>query len=207
MKKTVFLFFPFFFFIIRLWWWTLRYRIVGEWRYKYLRTKKQPIIFVLWHDEIFSVIPLHVGEGIAAVVSQSEDGEILSRVLAKSGFLLARGSNYRGGLEAMRQAMRHMKKGSDVVFTADGPRGPRHHSKMGPVYLAAKSGAVLLPIRVRLGRALKIQKAWDKFQVPLPFSHCEIRYGLPLRVPQGRLTEEELGREIVRLENAMRALE
>lgn len=207
MKKIVFFLFPLFFFIVRLWWRTLRYRIVGKWRYTRLRDKKQPIIFVLWHDEIFSVIPLHVQEKIAAVVSQSKDGEILSRVLAKSGFFLARGSNYRGGLEAMRQAMRYMKKGSDVVFTADGPRGPRHCSKTGPVYLAARSGAVLLPIRVRLARAWKIQKAWDKFQVPLPFSHCEIRYGLPLSVPQGRLTEKELGQEIVRLENAMRALE
>ncbi len=204
LKKSIFFFLlPLFYGLLRLWWFTLRYTIIGDWRYKTLSARHQRIVFVLWHDEMFSLIPLHINQGIAAIVSQSKDGEILSRILSRSGFELARGSNSRGGLDALRQAMRQMKKGHDIVFTADGPRGPRHKAKTGPVYLAARTGAVLLPIRVQMRSAWKLRRAWDRFQIPHPWSHCEIHYGRPYTLPAGKMTEQDFLNETRRLEEIM----
>jgi lysophospholipid acyltransferase (LPLAT)-like uncharacterized protein len=190
-----------------MWSSTLRYQREGFEPVELLRSKGQLLVFAIWHDELFPLIHLHRGEGVIAVVSQSRDGEVLARVLASSGFRLARGSSNRGGLKALISAQRQMhKERSDAVFTVDGPKGPRHKVKEGAVYLADRAEAYLVPVRVRMGPVKVFHKAWDRFQLPFPFARCLVRYGTPYQPDLSKRSSATLNRESSVLETRLNSL-
>ncbi|MFO7718274.1 MAG: lysophospholipid acyltransferase family protein [Thermodesulfobacteriota bacterium] len=169
--------------VVPLWCGTLRYSRRNYEPLAAMRTAGQPVVFAIWHDELFPLCTLHRGEGVVAVVSQSRDGDILASVLRSLGYRLARGSTHRGGLRALVGACREMQQSRrDAVLTVDGPKGPRHEAKPGAVYLAARTGALLVPTRVTMSRVKRFEKAWDKFQLPLPGSRCVVRYATPYPV-------------------------
>jgi len=189
-----------------LWSRTLRIRQIG-WPAIQEHRRQGPIVFTLWHDELFVPCCLHRNEAIIAVVSASRDGEILAQVMGRLGFDLARGSSRREGLRALRAAVRAMKTtGKDAVLTVDGPKGPRHMVKEGAIYLAARVGAPICPIRVRISRAKRFERAWDRFQLPLPGSTCTIIYGRPHSLEASKLDPVSLDRERQVLQERMDSL-
>jgi lysophospholipid acyltransferase (LPLAT)-like uncharacterized protein len=193
--------------LYRMWSYTLRYQREGFGPIERLKSQRQLLVYAIWHDELFPLMHLHRGERVIAVVSQSRDGELLARTLAFNGFLLARGSSSRGGLKALISAQRQMHKmGSDAVFTVDGPRGPRHKVKEGAVYLADRAAAHIVPVRVRMAPIKIFHKAWDRFQLPLPFARCLVRYGPPYKPDLAERTEDTLKRETSILEARLNSL-
>lgn len=190
--------------LVRLWSLTLRLerRNLKTFRDPALRARR-PIV-ILWHDEIFPLIPSHSDERMACVVSQSKDGEILSAVLEGFGFRTVRGSSSRGGTRALVAAKRFMEAHDlGVIFTVDGPRGPRHKVKPGAVFLANLAGSPVVPVRAVMERAKIFHKAWDKFQLPLPFSRCTIIYGDPVMLPDCTRDPEEMQRQCEAIERMM----
>lgn len=171
-----------------------------------LRSQGKNVVAAFWHDELFPLIHLHRRQGIVAVVSQSRDGEFLSQIMTRFGFKLARGSSRRGGAAALIAAKAAMREqGADVVFTVDGPRGPRHKVKAGAIYLAAKSGAPLVPIRVFMSRSLVFRKTWDQFQLPWPGARCRAVYGQPYQI-LAEQSAESLQAECLRLEQILNSM-
>lgn len=192
--------------IAKVWGRTLRFSQENVEPYLQLRLRRQSVVAAFWHDELFPLIPLHRDQGVVAVVSQSRDGEFLSRVMSRFGFKLARGSSRRGGTTALVAARREMRqKGADVVFTVDGPRGPRHKVKEGAIYLASKTKAPLVPLRVFMSRRFVFRKAWDQFQLPWPGALCRVVYGEPYHVPDD-LNQESLQAECIRLERVLNSM-
>lgn len=190
--------------LVRLWHLTLRIerRNADVFMDRALRARR-PVI-ILWHDEIFPLIPSHADEHMACVVSQSRDGEILSRVLEAFGFRTVRGSSSRGGMRALIAAKKFMEEhGVGVIFTVDGPRGPRHKVKPGAVFLANLAGSPVVPVRAVMERAKIFHKAWDKFQLPLPFSRCTIIYGNPVTLPDCTRDPGEMQRQCEAIERMM----
>lgn len=57
--------------------------------------------------------------------------------------------------------------------------------------LAQVSGLPIVPYSCRLGWKI-VLKSWDRFEIPLPFSRCEMTFGDPIRVPR-EATEAERG--------------
>ena len=49
--------------------------------------------------------------------------------------------------------------------------------------LAQITGLPILPASYNLNWKIR-PKSWDRFQIPLPFSRCEIRVEKPIRVPR-----------------------
>ncbi len=193
--------------LVRLWSLTLRLerRNLTVFRDPGLRARR-PVV-VLWHDEIFPLIASHADEGMACVVSASRDGEILATVLEAFGFRAVRGSSSRGGMRALVAAKRFMETHNrGVIFTVDGPRGPRHKVKPGAVFLANLAGSPVVPVRVAMERAKVFHRAWDKFQLPLPFSRCTVTYGTPMDLPDCGKDPEEMQRQCERIETAMKEL-
>lgn len=190
-------------------WWGRSLRVVRINRDVFVskELRRQRPVIALWHDEMFPLIPNHEGEGMVCVVSQSRDGDLLARCLERFGFLTARGSSSRGGMRALVAAARQMKRhGVGAIFTVDGPRGPRHKVKSGIIYLAVRADSPIVPVRAIMERRWIFHKAWDKFQLPWPFSRCRIVYGTPYRV-QGSLDDPGLiERECLRLEEIMHHL-
>ncbi len=189
-----------------LWARTLRYSRVNFEPVQEARSKG-PVIFAIWHDELFAPCYLHRQEGIVAVVSASKDGEILAQVMARLGFLLARGSSSRNGLQAVRQVQQVIRESrADAVLTVDGPRGPRHEVKEGAVYIAAKSKMPIVPVRIFSHPVKKFRKSWDKFQLPLPCARCVVHYGQPYTLDQEKINSRFLDQESKRLQNSLHEL-
>lgn len=193
--------------LMRLWRPTLRIKRINYQSFRDPKIQAQRPVVVLWHDEIFPLILAHENEGMVCVVSQSQDGELLAQVLERFGFLTARGSSSRGGMRALVAAKRLMdQQGIGAIFTADGPRGPRHEVKPGAVFLAARCASPVIPVRVLMHRAKVFHKSWDKFQLPLPFSQCTIIYGDPLYLAANAHQGDNLVPACLRIEQAMKSL-
>jgi lysophospholipid acyltransferase (LPLAT)-like uncharacterized protein len=63
-----------------------------------------------------------------------------------------------------------------VAMAVDGPRGPIFEPKDGFLFLAKKTGMPLLPVRVEYIKARIFERAWDKYQLPYPFSKIIIHF-------------------------------
>ena len=64
----------------------------------------------------------------------------------------------------------------------------------------------MVPVRAVMERATVFHKAWDKFQLPWPFSRCVITYGDPVDLPDCTRDPEELQRQCEALETIMNEL-
>lgn len=164
-------------------------------------------VAAIWHDEMFPLIAYHAYENVTAIVSQSKDGEILAQVLHRFGYQTARGSSSRGGIRALVTAIKQMDaSGAGTVVTVDGPRGPRHQVKPGAIFLAHKAKAPVIPVRAFMSSKFVFKKAWDRFQLPLPFSKCTLVYGDPIRIEDCE-TEEQMDAHCAHIERVLNEME
>jgi lysophospholipid acyltransferase (LPLAT)-like uncharacterized protein len=152
-------------------------------------------IYALWHARMLPLIYAYRGLGVAALVSHSRDGELITGVIERIGYVAARGSSSRGGPEGYHDLVRFAEEGRSLTLTPDGPRGPREVVKPGLVRLASHTGLPVLPV-ASASRRVWVLRSWDGFRVPQPFAHVWISYGDPVHVPAGL---DEAGVEVWRL--------
>jgi lysophospholipid acyltransferase (LPLAT)-like uncharacterized protein len=179
---------------------TTRYRFEGRERVEALRTGG-PVIWVFWHNRLLGPVIPHRDQDSGVVISQSKDGEVISRIVGGFGYGPLRGSSSRGGSAVLRAVLRHGRKGRDVAFTPDGPKGPRYRVQPGVIYAARRSGLPVIPLGVGMSRKL-VFSSWDRFQVPLPLGTIQLVYGEPFRPGDSADDEtacEVLGSELTRV--------
>ena len=143
---------------------------------------------------MFLSILEHRGAGIATMASRSRDGEIIALWLERNGYRAARGSSSRGGGQALRELVRHVRAGGHAALTVDGPRGPAGEVQAGIVQLAKLTGGWILPITSSSSRPWFLG-SWDRYLLPMPFSRGVVAYGEPFPIPSG-LPDEEAARRI-----------
>lgn len=144
-----------------------------------------PAIFVCRHGQLWSVLWAVRGTSTEVLVSHSEDGELLARLLEGWGFGVSRGSSSRAGFSGARGALRALRGGRPVGLAIDGPRGPRGEVQDGALRLARRAGVPLVPLTsVGDGRWV-LRRSWDHFEIPLPFGRLTVRVGPALRVGPG----------------------
>lgn len=129
---------------------------------------------------------------VAMMTSRSKDGEILAAFMRALGGEVVRGSSSRGGMAAQKELVRLMRDGRALFAAnvADGPQGPRYEAKAGMISVAQLTGAPLIPVCYSIKPAWVLAKAWDRTQIPKPFSRAYISYGEPRQVPR-KLTPDE----------------
>ncbi|MGA1795406.1 MAG: lysophospholipid acyltransferase family protein [bacterium] len=126
---------------------TIRFEFVHHERLKdLLAVKGQRVIYCFWHDRLFMMPFIAVGEKVSVLVSRHRDGEYISRILSWFGFVTVRGSSTHGGSLALRRMIKTMRAGYHGAITPDGPKGPRHRVKDGALLLAGMAGAPLVPV-------------------------------------------------------------
>ena len=172
---------------------TLRVELLNSERYADLQARRVPILFALWHGRMFLPIDAHRNEGIVTMASKSQDGNIISRWLENNGYLVTRGSTSRGGSEALRSMVRHVRSGHNVALTVDGPKGPARVVQSGVVRLARMTDAWILPISFSSSLPLFL-RSWDRYLLPKPFSRNVVAYGEPFAVPQEMSDEVALAK-------------
>lgn len=162
---------------------TLRYSISWEEPpYPPDATYEKPVIYSFWHRAVFAGAWLWRKAGAAVMVSRSFDGEYIARTIEKLGFTAVRGSSSRGGATALLALKSKLEQGIPVVFTIDGPRGPKYVAKPGPVLLSRASAKPMAAFYVALSDAW-VLKTWDELMIPKPFSKALVRFSAKLQVP------------------------
>jgi lysophospholipid acyltransferase (LPLAT)-like uncharacterized protein len=162
---------------------TCRVSTEGEENFRRFWDAGKPVVFVLWHGRLIPCTYHHRGQGVVTLISQHRDGEYITGVVDRWGYTAVRGSSSRGGLEALRELIRWVRRGRSLAITPDGPRGPREVMKPGPVLIAQRTGAPIIPVAASASRAW-VFGGWDRFVVPKPFSRMRISYGEPVHVPR-----------------------
>jgi lysophospholipid acyltransferase (LPLAT)-like uncharacterized protein len=171
-----------------------------------------PVIFVIWHNRLALSLVMYrryvrrvqPQRRMAAMVSASRDGALLARILELFEVEPVRGSTSRRGPQALRELVAWAKCGFDLAITPDGPRGPRYVLQDGVIALAQLTGLPILPASYRLSWKVTAG-SWDRFQIPIPGSRCDLRVGRPLIVP-GNTCPEERVRLRQQLEADLRAI-
>jgi len=178
-----------------------------------------PVIFAIWHNRLALSLALYshicrrwrtserwtlTPPHMAAMVSASRDGGLLTRVLEHFGVQPVRGSTSRRGPQAMLELTTWAERGYDLAVTPDGPRGPREVVQEGVLAIAQLTGLPIVPASYRLAWKYVV-KSWDRFQVPLPFSRCDVVIHEVLRVPR-EATEQQRESARLELERRMRAI-
>jgi lysophospholipid acyltransferase (LPLAT)-like uncharacterized protein len=132
-------------------------------------------IFCFWHQCVLACTFYFRRTGACIIVSQSFDGELIARTLELFGFKTVRGSSSRGGREGLEGLKAAIDSGGPAIFTADGPRGPRYQTKMGPIRLAQMTGARIGAFYLLPHHTWTI-RSWDRFMVPMPFTRIAVSW-------------------------------
>ncbi|MGH9566731.1 MAG: lysophospholipid acyltransferase family protein, partial [Candidatus Angelobacter sp.] len=128
---------------------------------------------------------------LRVLASDSFDGEWIARIVRRFGFISVRGSATRGGIKGLLGTKREVERGWTVAFTIDGPQGPRHVAKPGPVLLASATGVPMATFYVAVEKAW-VLKSWDQCLIPKPFSRALMRMGKKISVPEDGDREQYL---------------
>jgi len=174
---------------------TTRFRHEGLEAALQAREQRGPLLWCFWHNRLLGPLIPHRNCQAGVVISQSRDGELITRIVEGFGYVGLRGSSSRGGSDALRAVLRHLRNGKDIAFTPDGPRGPRYTVHPGVIYVAQRTGVPVVPIGVAYSRKV-VFGSWDRFQLPLPLGTVCLRYGEPLVL--GADLSEAAAREAVR---------
>jgi len=169
---------------------TVRYRLKDSAGIFASAPPGEPIIFAIWHNRLALSLVLYqryVSRGtdrrLAAMVSASRDGGLLARVLELFRVEPVRGSSSRRGPQALREMVSWAETGCDLAITPDGPRGPCYEVQEGVISTAQLTGFPIIPVSYHLTWKLRA-KSWDRFQIPLPFTRCDVMVGEPMQVPR-----------------------
>ncbi len=178
----------------------------------YFDTPSGPALYCAWHNRLALTLPAYQSyackrnptAGLAGLVSASRDGGFLAAILERFGVQPVRGSSSRRGPQALLELTSWAERGYDLAITPDGPRGPCYVVQHGVMSLAQVTGRPIIPFSYHLQWKFRAG-SWDGFQIPLPFSRCDMVVAPPIRVPR-EATDEE--REVLRLrlEETLRAI-
>jgi lysophospholipid acyltransferase (LPLAT)-like uncharacterized protein len=103
-------------------------------------------ILAFWHAHILLMLHSAWRRPISVLVSQSRDGEYIAGIIARYGAETSRGSSTRGGGAALRDMIRLARRGKNLAFTPDGPKGPARVAKEGVVLAAQATGLPIIPV-------------------------------------------------------------
>ena len=161
----------------------------ATWRIRRIRAEifdtavqsRRPVVFTLWHGELLPLLAVHRGCGVAVLISEHKDGEIIAQIAERLGYDTIRGSTSRGAARALVGLTRVLAAGRAIAVTPDGPRGPAHSFAPGALVAAQRADAPIIPIAASASRAWRL-KSWDRFMIPKPFARITIAYGQPQRI-------------------------
>ena len=190
--------------VLSLWSRTVRIQFVNKAVPDRLASEGKNVIYAFWHGRQFLLFHSHRNTGIVIPASESRDGEIQARILKYFGFEVVRGSSKRKGDRALLGLVDRLRKGKNLALAVDGPRGPIYEAKQGVMYMAGKLNKPIVPVMTSAERFWLLEKIWDKYLLPKPFTRGVIMYGEAIVV--NGISEEELETKRKELEAALNRL-
>jgi len=184
---------------------TFRIERVNADKIEKLSRENQNFVLAFWHSSMLIPWYLHRKKNFAAIVSQSKDGEILTRILLNWKYEMIRGSSHIGGKEAMQLLIDKLDENFSIAITPDGPTGPPKKMKAGAVVAAKKTGKPLFLVGISIKNKI-VFNSWDKFEFPKPFTKIVALYSEPIIVDNS-ISREETEKIILDCEKQLHQLE
>jgi lysophospholipid acyltransferase (LPLAT)-like uncharacterized protein len=138
-------------------------------------------VLAFWHGQMLLAWYLHRNKNFTALISKSQDGDLLEKILKHWKYNVIRGSSSNGGEVALGIMVDYARNNETVVITPDGPRGPINKMKAGAVITAKKSRTPLILFGIGYKKK-RVLKSWDKFEIPKFFSEAKAVYSDPVFV-------------------------
>lgn len=178
----------------------------------------EPVILAFWHC-LVPMAPVvwpkaHLPK-LRVLVSQSTDGELITRTVNGLGIRAIRGSSAKkndpakskGGMAAFREMAKWMRRGGSIAITPDGPRGPAQEMAEGAPVLARLTRAPVIMVGLASRPCFRL-KNWDRTVIPRPFSKGVIVWDGPFYAEEmednaelGRVWSERLSAVLARAES------
>jgi len=184
---------------------TYRIRMVNPEIEKAVLRNRQVPIYASWHQRFFPGITFFATrKPISIMISQSSDGELISRIVTVLGWYPVRGSSSKGGRQALREIQQRSREGYKVGHIVDGPRGPHGVVKPGLLLIAQASEMPIVPVIISSEKKW-VFNSWDRFMVPKPFSRVIIRFGDAIHIPKN-LKSSDFEEKRLSIENTLKHL-
>lgn len=134
-------------------------------------------VLAFFHGQQMALLPARRRGPLTVLVSLSKDGALQSQVLGRLGLRVVRGSSSRRASTGLLGLVRALRDGSPVAVAVDGPRGPVGVAKPGAAFAAQAAGVPLHPVATAARRKIVLGRAWDRFEIPLPFARVALVVG------------------------------
>ena len=191
--------------LIFAWCWTIRESRKTPEVEDYVRNLSGNYILTLWHGRIFYLFYYFRSRpDFHLLISPSQDGDLLAKLALLMGYSVIRGSTFKKPVSSTRSLVKVLRRGERIIIIADGSRGPRIRAQAGSIQIAGITDSPLIPMTYGAKHKIELS-TWDRFVLPLPFTHCSIGFGKCISVPHRpnekivREKQEELERVLNRL--------
>ncbi len=138
-------------------------------------------IYSFWHETLLMPAWQYRRTPTDVLISDHADGEMIAQATQRLGMGVIRGSGTRGAVKAVRQILGQGKT-RNVVFTPDGPRGPRRVVEPTMIRLAGRTALPIVPVGFAFHRCKRL-RSWDRFALPHPFTRAVGVIGHRIEVP------------------------
>lgn len=163
-----------------------------RWKTTNYNKKDSGVIYAIWHGSQYGlgVFKEEERKKLNILISPSNDGDIIAKIIHKLGFSAIRGSQKRRGAQAVRDICNILEQGQNVAYTVDGPRGPIYEVKKGIIKIAQLSQKPIIPLVSHTTTKFEAN-SWDKYQVPFMSSRLVAVFGDPINVPKDLSEDQE----------------
>jgi lysophospholipid acyltransferase (LPLAT)-like uncharacterized protein len=189
--------------LIRLLGMTLRREVTGP--VEKINGFETPVIHVLWHNQIMASPQIwrrmYPRRKVVVLTSASKDGAVLAAAVGVFKVGAVHGSSSRRGAAALVALRKAAREGKDLVFTPDGPRGPKYQVQPGVIKIAQTTGLPMVVLRIQYLSCWTL-KTWDRFQIPKPFSRVKVTLEEPVSLARD-LSEEDFEKARENLEASL----
>ncbi len=180
---------------------TTRWQVIGRENPEQYLKKDQPFLVCFWHGRLAMLMCSWAWDKPFSMLQSSHrDGQITQRILTYFNIESIAGSTHRGGTQAMRALIKALRSGITVGITPDGPRGPAQIASPGVVSIAKLAEVDIIPLTFSTHWRC-VLKTWDRFHVPLPFSHGVFIWGKAIPV------DKDPEKTRVMIENALNQIQ
>lgn len=168
--------------------WTCRVAVVGEDYHQKALDGGTRILYLLWHEQQMTFITFARKKldlaGMVSLVEGGDRGIVLRYMMKAIGVGVSVPVQYEASsMTAGRNLLkliRIMKNGKQGVVTPDGPDGPGFEVKKGAVFIAKKTGAMVIPSGSMMSSGFRLDR-WDEYLIPYPFAKITMVFGKPFQ--------------------------
>ena len=174
---------------------------------KHINYPKGQFIMSMWHRHQCLTYGIQDKDKFFALISASNDGEIIAEAAKALNIQSIRGSRGRRGVAASLELIDKLKEGNSAAIMVDGPKGPIGVVKDGIVDIAKITGVPIIPAYwTSRDRTFFTFNTWDRFQVPVGLCKSVAIYGEPIYIDSD-LPREKFAEKCKEIELVMKKLE